>query len=867
MTPRAVRRYRTVCVQPLERRNLLCALHQTALPTELPYTPIDGGPEGPADIVWVNRGQASDGFSGVFGGNAETARNVIDAVIVAFERMIGSFNYGDGSSNFNLTVQMGGPGNGASAGLGATLGGKPKSGTITMGSGSNGQGGGWFIDPTPAEHSEFRGPIVNAYSGDATPGGPADGLGDFYTVAAAEITHGLGLYGNSLPLWSQRTTNTGVPDTAEGGGTGTFYVFQGPSIRHLLTSNNGGPGGQNFFAAIHGAGPGVNVPFGGFTYVGAQDIGNAVYEFSRRYIPSNTFALMFKDAFSYSTVDPAQFGSFYTMRDPTSGVVTVRGGISSNDIVTISSTGSTLTLSVDIGNDVPGTGALAGAGNLPAFVTTYDLADVSSVVIQAGDGADTINVNSLPTSAPLTIQADLGNDAINLNFVPAGATVNVLAGYGDDTISLGGGNLLANLLGNVTIEAEAGADTLVFDDAASSGNIDYSIDSSSFTMTGGAPIGFSGAEGITLKANGFNNIITVSGSGVGRPVTINAGGGDDTILLGGGRLSNLPATVTIDGQSGTDSVLLDDATETIAQLYFVAASNITRAGFGPLLHSNIESIRLIADAGDGAIVVNSTAAGITTTVNGGAGSNTISVVETSPASPTHVEPSAGQDSVHVNQDATGTAAVRFEGSVTRLAFLQIGGGGTATVPAGGNAVLITSALSISGTGRLDLNNNAMVVDHAGGSPILSIRNLLTSGYAGGTWNGNGIFSSTAAADINHQTGLGYAEATDLFSTFPALFAGQQVDDSSILIRHTLYGDANLDLQVNLTDFNRLTAGFGNGSYWSQGNFDYDGMVGLSDFNRLATNFGLSGLAPAGISLFDHNGRADDHPSRDLEDIV
>src|SRR5688572_28762346 len=153
-------------LEALEQRLVMCAIHQASPPVELrpdlvgrDQNTIAGGPEMTADIVWTNRGSTGDGFASTFGANAAAARNVMDAVIESFERMIGSFNYGDGSTTFNLNVNMSGNHNGASAGLGFVLGGKPKSGTITMGKGANGLGSGWFIDPTPNEHSEFMGNI------------------------------------------------------------------------------------------------------------------------------------------------------------------------------------------------------------------------------------------------------------------------------------------------------------------------------------------------------------------------------------------------------------------------------------------------------------------------------------------------------------------------------------------------------------------------------------------------------------------------------------------------------------------------------------------------------------------------------------
>jgi hypothetical protein len=93
--------------------------------------------------------------------------------------------------------------------------------------------------------------------------------------------------------------------------------------------------------------------------------------------------------------------------------------------------------------------------------------------------------------------------------------------------------------------------------------------------------------------------------------------------------------------------------------------------------------------------------------------------------------------------------------------------------------------------------------------------------------------------------MGYAEAADVFTSFPATFLGQSVDDTSIVMRYTRYGDADVNGVVSLDDFNRLAANFGltSGAQWSQGDFNYDGLVNLNDFNRLAGNFGLTAAGP------------------------
>ena len=214
----------------------------------------------------------------------------------------------------------------------------------------------------------------------------------------------------------------------------------------------------------------------------------------------------------------------------------------------------------------------------------------------------------------------------------------------------------------------------------------------------------------------------------------------------------------------------------------------------------------------------------------------------------------------------GAGSVRFNGPISGGGALDLRGGqvdfdndvtvaaltvhpaarATVMIASGGN-VIRTNALTI-GSGslgsQLNLTDNKIIVDYsAGNSPLATVRGYIFSGYNGGSWNGNGL-NSDLAANVSHH-GLGYAEASALFTTFPATFAGQQVDDTAVLVAYTRYGDANLDGQVNLQDFNRLASAFGTTgtAVWTQGDFNYDGNVNLQDFNRLAANFGQSAAGP------------------------
>ncbi|MEM7682840.1 MAG: hypothetical protein AAF288_12855 [Planctomycetota bacterium] len=53
---------------------------------------------------------------------------------------------------------------------------------------------------------------------------------------------------------------------------------------------------------------------------------------------------------------------------------------------------------------------------------------------------------------------------------------------------------------------------------------------------------------------------------------------------------------------------------------------------------------------------------------------------------------------------------------------------------------------------------------------------------------------------------------------------------------TSFGDANLDGEVDLVDFDALSQGFGGPGGWGQGDFTGDGVVDLLDFDVLAQNF-------------------------------
>jgi hypothetical protein len=128
---------------------------------------------------------------------------------------------------------------------------------------------------------------------------------------------------------------------------------------------------------------------------------------------------------------------------------------------------------------------------------------------------------------------------------------------------------------------------------------------------------------------------------------------------------------------------------------------------------------------------------------------------------------------------------------------------------------------------LDLADGGLVYDYAGTTPVLAyVRDR--AGYAAGTWTGPGILSSSAASSAGHWA-VGFAEARDVltFSGGVSSFMGTFVDDSAVIVRTTVLGDATLDGAVNFDDLLALAKHYnasGDAAVWAAGDFTYDGAA-------------------------------------------
>jgi hypothetical protein len=189
-----------------------------------------------------------------------------------------------------------------------------------------------------------------------------------------------------------------------------------------------------------------------------------------------------------------------------------------------------------------------------------------------------------------------------------------------------------------------------------------------------------------------------------------------------------------------------------------------------------------------------------------------------------------------------------------IASLNLSGGATAVLTSLGSArtptnirVLVIAAgtnnLVIDSQSHLDLQDNDLIVH---GGNLATINGLLASGYGAGAgyyWNGPGIDSGEAASQTQHLTAIGIIQnvasgGTPIYTSIDGVTGLTSTD---VIVRYTYYGDANLDEQVDGSDYTLIDNGFNNKlTGWSNGDFNYDGVIDGSDYTLIDNAYNMQG---------------------------
>ena len=136
-----------------------------------------------------------------------------------------------------------------------------------------------------------------------------------------------------------------------------------------------------------------------------------------------------------------------------------------------------------------------------------------------------------------------------------------------------------------------------------------------------ASISYSGIGSLELNTAAVINTVDVEGTAV--PTTVNAGGGNLIIDVSSQaeNLDNIAGPLTVNGNSA-DPLVVNDQQATPDETYTVTANTVSRSGIAPITYAGIGHLVFYAGTGNNLLYVESTAAGTTTDVYGGAGAST-----------------------------------------------------------------------------------------------------------------------------------------------------------------------------------------------------------------------------------------------------
>jgi FG-GAP-like repeat len=192
-------------------------------------------------------------------------------------------------------------------------------------------------------------------------------------------------------------------------------------------------------------------------------------------------------------------------------------------------------------------------------------------------------------------------------------------------------------------------------------------------------------------------------------------------------------------------------------------------------------------------------------------------------------------------------SVNLSASAT-AASITLTGGASLSVASNGSRVLRSNTLFISGNSNLNLNDNDLILDYSGVTPLTDVVSKIIQGRGASP---AGIYSAPAKASP-YLNALGVAEASQVLGitgTQTRLFAGQAVDATAVLVKFTYAGDANLDGKINVDDYGRIDFNASSGkSGWFNGDFNYDGKINVDDYGIIDFNVGIQGPPLSGAAV-------------------
>ncbi|HZZ42600.1 MAG TPA: autotransporter-associated beta strand repeat-containing protein, partial [Tepidisphaeraceae bacterium] len=507
-----------------------------------------------------------------------------------------------------------------------------------------------------------------------------------------------------------------------------------------------------------------------------------------------------------------------------------------------------------------------GAGILTIASST----SISSLMVNAG----TLRVTTSPTSAAITVNSGATFDLFGMTTIPhltlnGSSLVNsdtvhpVTVGSGSN-ITYAGPQIYLGGAGDMTLGAFVSYSQAMIKIGTGTLTISTSLNPATFAVNAGTlrmgSSGFINASSISINPNASFDLF---GSTTILPSHLVFAGGalvnNDTVHpvnFSGSGLTVSGSVLPVGGAGDMSFSASLSPSQTVA---------LTKIGAGMLTLSGSHTGSTVLRGGTVAISSGFSLGNGTTAFDGGTLRNTLSTSTGSQA----FTISANGGTFETLADfsifgaltgvgpltKTGTAKLQLEGNTIASVGAVMVSAGTLVVDQ--SQGLICTSLAIAPGAFLDVRGNPFVLDYSGASPVDSVRQYLLSGRDNGAWDGSGINSLNISSAFP-EFGLGYIEASQRFGLTggqTAMWFGQTVDATAVLVKETLYGDANMDGVVNSDDYALLDRGMAKHlTGWSNGDFNYDGVIDAGDYLLMDESYVYTHGAPSPEMLSDRESR-------------
>jgi hypothetical protein len=244
-------------------------------------------------------------------------------------------------------------------------------------------------------------------------------------------------------------------------------------------------------------------------------------------------------------------------------------------------------------------------------------------------GRDKAPVASVKNIGALSLSAGSGGNTIEVLSTPMGVTTQVNAGPGADTIDVGSGgpnSTIDAIQGPLTVAGQAGHGTaLVIEDEGHPPDParSYQVTSTQVERKGPpvavAPISYSGLGTLTLEGSGQG--YDIPSTAAGTSTRIEAAAGNDMLRVGNGTLTGIQGPLMIDGQGGTNQLVLDDQMNPAGRTFTLGPGIVAGTLMAPVAYSHTQQVTVDGGPGFDTFRVLGSAPGASIALKGGAGMN------------------------------------------------------------------------------------------------------------------------------------------------------------------------------------------------------------------------------------------------------